>query len=129
MTKTKLFSMNVDLMTEYNKFIRVTGYEGLVEWAKTEPRLAWLLRNTNICKEMFDLAKRNPFVPIPFSIKILDYYKMLENKYILDNNCEPSFGLLADPMLSAAEELRWQIFNEDQRELAKLEREHRRAKK
>jgi len=126
--RTRLYSLNLDVMTEHGKFIRVRDYDDLVEWGSRDERIAWILKHTNVSRKLFEIAKKNKYVPIPFSIKMEEYYQSLEDKYRADHDSEPNYGLLADPILTAAETLRLKAYLENARELRKLETQHKKEK-
>lgn len=55
--------------------MRVSGYEEFLEKAKTNKGFAWLAKHTNICPELFDIAKKNPGCFFPIAVDIIKYYK------------------------------------------------------
>lgn len=58
--------------------IRVKNWEDLKKLSENNPVLQWLIRWTNINKDLFNVAKMNYFVPITFTIKYVEYRNHLQ---------------------------------------------------
>lgn len=57
--------------------MRVSGYEEFLEKSKTNKGLAWLSRHTNICPELFEIAKINTGCFIPIAVDIMKYFEVI----------------------------------------------------
>lgn len=122
---TKLYSLCIDLFWERRKFIRVRDWDELVEMGKTEPRVAWILKYTNISKEHFDIATQNKYAPIVFALDIVKYNKMLQEKAKSAYGKIPEEGLLVDPLLVLAEHERVKSYHVRKKELRQIIRENK----
>ena len=74
--KSKKFVINSDLFL--GNRLRVANYRELVELGKTDIRVRFLLRNTNICKGLFDIANNHRDLPLPFAIDWIKYKKHVQ---------------------------------------------------
>lgn len=60
--------------------LRISGWEALVRRAETKPQVKWLIDNTNICKEMFEIARENILMTIPIAFDIVKYSEKIGTK-------------------------------------------------
>lgn len=75
-----------DLFAKGNK--RVKDYECLVKHAQTDLELAWLVDNTNINKTIFEIAKNNFGMSVPFCFEISKYSRKTKSKKFRTNFME-----------------------------------------
>lgn len=102
----KRYIIMCDIIHWREKFMRVKGWDEVVELAKKEPRVAWLFKYTNISEELFKIARKNICVPIPFSVDIVKYNNEIKEKIKAATGEEPNYGLLVDPLMALAEQER-----------------------
>lgn len=76
--KGKPFTINGDMFNNNAHHYRFGSYEELVEAAKTNKRVRWMLENTTFRKELLDIAIDHIDLPIPFSLEVVKYYKRLK---------------------------------------------------
>lgn len=74
--KSKKFVINSDLFG--GNRLRVGSYRELVEIGKTDIRVRFLLRNTNISNKLFGIANEHRDLPLPFAVDWIKYQKHLE---------------------------------------------------
>lgn len=81
-TQGKPFVLKVDLFDRIESGgHRVVDYEDFCNSTKYSKIVPFLLRYTNISKELFELAKRNCCCDIPFTIDILKYINDVQKKF------------------------------------------------
>ena len=65
--------------------IRASDYGDLVRKVDKDPRIKWLLENTNLCQKHFDIAKKNILMQIPFNFDILKYSEKIGTENFRNN--------------------------------------------
>lgn len=60
--------------------VRTSGMRNLTVFGQQDERVKWLVRNTNISKQLFDVARNHPDMPIPFCIDFEKLEKHLTAK-------------------------------------------------
>ena len=70
------FVINADIVSKTEK-IRVGSFDHLQQLAKSNPALAWLLRNTNLNNDLFKVALSNINIRIPICIDIPEYLRKI----------------------------------------------------
>lgn len=60
--------------------LRIKSWEALVKRAESRPQVKWLIDNTNICKEMFEIARENILMTIPIAFDIVKYSEKIGTK-------------------------------------------------
>lgn len=85
------FVMGQDLIRTSLRFF---GYRDFYKQSKYVVELGWLQRNTTISEELFELARRHAGTPFIFTIKFVEYARMIEEKAKergIDTYTEPPF--------------------------------------
>lgn len=101
--RVKRYLIMCDLFHEKYKFLRVKDYDELVELSKKDPRVMWLFKYTNISKELFDIARKNVCVAMPFCLDVVKYNNEIKQKTKELAGTEPDYALLIDPLMALAE--------------------------
>lgn len=75
------FVIRCDLLDRLGHgILRISGWEALVRRAESKPQVKWLIDNTNICKEMFEIARENILMTIPIAFDIVKYSQKIGTK-------------------------------------------------
>ena len=124
-SRYRKFVISSDLYFDRGKFIRFANWEDLAERAKIDPRADFMMKYTTLCPELFELAKVNKGIAIPFCVDAIRYNNMLKEKIKKESGVEPDYALLTDPLLALAEEERIKarmelINNKNLKEVKKL---------
>lgn len=72
--ENKPFAFNIDFLPGHR--LRVPSYKALKDIGQKNPRVGWLVRNTNISPALFRIAKQHIDTPIAFSVN----WEQLEEK-------------------------------------------------
>lgn len=99
-----------------NGTTRFSTYESLVERAKEDPWMAWILRNTDLDAETVKLAKENLGIKIPVHFKFKEYREMLREKIKEQTGSYPEYSVFMEPFMTKAEEERLRSYINYKRE-------------
>ena len=81
----KPFVFNIDFMPGHR--IRIGSYSGLEQIAKKNPKIKWLLKNTNLNAAYFKIARCHRDMPLAFSVN----WDQLEKKIRKNGETRKSF--------------------------------------
>ena len=70
------FVISADIINEKEK-IRVGSFEQLKYMGRSDPAIAWLLRNTNLNDDLFAVAKVNINIRIPIAFNAVEYVRKI----------------------------------------------------
>lgn len=81
-------------------------------FGKQVTEIKWILENTNLCQELFDLAFENIQMAIPISVNVVELDKKLREK---KGEPDSKYSMFKDPIIAKAERMRYEQFLEDYR--------------
>lgn len=129
-TRTNLASVKpyiicCDLFVDRGDFFRVEGWEEFKKLGEKDQRIAFLLEFSTIVPEMFDLAYKNEYIPIPFTLDLIKYSQAVEKKYLAEKGTEIPHATLVDPVMILAEKERLEKLRQNAKIQDKIRRENR----
>jgi len=103
-----------------NLRVRVENWEGCLVKSREDSEegkiLSWILRNTNLCKELFDLASENQECVVPIAFDALQYKRKIAG--------ESNVAIFNTPMREEIEKVYQKIYRD---EYLKSERARKKA--
>lgn len=96
-----------------NGKFRTGNYEYTERFSgKQSAEVRWIVQNTNLCQELFDLAFENIQMAIPISVNVVELDKKLREK---KGEPDSKYSMFKDPIIAKAERMRYEQFLEDYR--------------
>lgn len=84
--KVKPYMVNADVMVPNEGHLRrYRSYEEFEKMGQIDEGIKWIIENTNVSKEMFEIAKENPYMNIPISIDIVKYTERIGSKKLMND--------------------------------------------
>lgn len=125
LASAKPYIICCDLFVERGDFFRVEGWEEFKKLGEKDNRIAFLLDFSTISPEIFDLAYKNEYVPIPFALDVIKYSQTVEKKYLAEKGAEIPHATLVDPVMILAEKERLAKLRQSAKIQNKIRRENR----
>lgn len=77
--------------------IRFTNYDVLLLIAKENKHLKWILDNTDLCRELVNLAGENLDLPIYLNFDQLKYSNKLKKQIYIETGVWPKYSMFREP--------------------------------
>lgn len=92
--------------------LRFHNWESLLNLAKKNKHLQWILDNTNLCKETIDLAAQNLNLPIRLNFDQLKHSNMLKQQIFEQTGEMPMYSMYREPNEAKADRMRYETWLE-----------------
>ena len=125
LASAKPYIICCDLFVDRGDFFRVEGWEELKKLGEKDKRVTFLLEFSTISPEIFDLAYKNEYVPIPFVLDLIRYSQAVEKKYLAEKGTEIPHATLIDPVMILAEKERLAKLRQNAKIQDKIRRENK----